>query len=181
MKSLKSLAGVLCITACCSNNVLAAELSVSTSASDNSQYTLQDVCHRLNIAKSVCTNNTIMAKLSPQPQSNQTIIPFVVVKNKWNFMDWFIGAAQAADSSQTLSADNDTMASGIYTATTLSAVDSDLASGNIKSGVTIFGIAGDSNVVDTSAGGANATANDIESGRKVWVNGVEITGTASCI
>jgi len=43
---------------------------------------------------------------------------------------------------QTLSADDDTVAAGIYEATTLSAVDTDLAAGNIKDGVTIFGFAG---------------------------------------
>ena len=44
--------------------------------------------------------------------------------------------------SQTLSAANDTVAAGYYAATTLSAVDTDLAAGNIKSGVSIFGKAG---------------------------------------
>ena len=43
---------------------------------------------------------------------------------------------------QTLSAANDTVAAGYYAATTLSAVDADLAVGNIKSGTTIFGFAG---------------------------------------
>ncbi|MDQ6996814.1 MAG: hypothetical protein Q9M82_05050, partial [Mariprofundus sp.] len=45
-------------------------------------------------------------------------------------------------STQSLSPANDTVAAGIYTATTLSAVDADLATGNIKSGVTIFGVVG---------------------------------------
>ena len=43
---------------------------------------------------------------------------------------------------QTLSTANDTVSKGVYAATTLSAVDTDLAVGNIKSGVTIFGKAG---------------------------------------
>jgi len=43
---------------------------------------------------------------------------------------------------QTLSAANDTVSAGYYDATTLSAVDTDLVAGNIKSGSTIFGVAG---------------------------------------
>jgi hypothetical protein len=40
---------------------------------------------------------------------------------------------------QTLSDANETVNKGVYAATTLSAVDADLAAANIKSGVTIFG------------------------------------------
>ncbi|MFA5779928.1 MAG: DUF1566 domain-containing protein [Elusimicrobiota bacterium] len=43
---------------------------------------------------------------------------------------------------QTLSAANETVSAGYYAATTLSAVDADLAVGNIKTGVNIFGKAG---------------------------------------
>jgi hypothetical protein len=43
---------------------------------------------------------------------------------------------------KTLSAANDTVAAGYYAATTLHAVDADLAAGNISTGVTIFGING---------------------------------------
>jgi len=55
--------------------------------------------------------------------------------------------------------------------------DADLASGNIKAGATIFGVAGDSNVVDTSSG--DATASDIANGKKAWVDGLEVTGSAA--
>jgi len=53
--------------------------------------------------------------------------------------------------------------------------DADLISANIKAGITLFGIAGNSNVVDTSSG--TATAAQILSGLKAWVDGVEITGS----
>jgi len=43
---------------------------------------------------------------------------------------------------QSLSADNETVSAGYYAATTLSAVDADLAAENIASGVTIFGKVG---------------------------------------
>ena len=52
---------------------------------------------------------------------------------------------------QTLSDANDTVAAGYYAATTLHAVDADLAVGNIATGKTIFGFAGTS-----SAGGGGA-------------------------
>ena len=55
--------------------------------------------------------------------------------------------------------------------------DADLISANIKSGITIFGVTGNSNVVDTSSG--DAVASDLATGKKAWVDGAEITGTAS--
>lgn len=52
--------------------------------------------------------------------------------------------------------------------------DPDLLPGNIKSNVSIFGVPGDSNVVDTSSG--DATSADILAGKKVWVDGNEVIG-----
>lgn len=52
--------------------------------------------------------------------------------------------------------------------------DADLISANIKAGKNIFGVAGNSNVVDTSAG--DATAAQILSGKKAYVDGALITG-----
>jgi hypothetical protein len=74
----------------------------------------------------------------------------------------------------------DGMYSGAITAT---ANDANLVSGNIKGGVTIFGVAGDPqvvttgdpNVVNTSSG--TAVAGDILIGKKAWVTGAEVTGT----
>ncbi|MCP3954023.1 MAG: DUF1566 domain-containing protein [Desulfobacterales bacterium] len=54
-----------------------------------------------------------------------------------------------------------------------------MVTGNIKSGVSIFGVAGDSNVVNTSTG--DAVAGDLLSGKKAWVAGSEVTGTASSV
>ena len=71
---------------------------------------------------------------------------------------------------QTLSNANQTVNAGYYAATTLSAVDADLATGNIRSGVSVFGVAGSSDVVNTSTG-------DILSGKKAYVAGGEITGS----
>lgn len=52
--------------------------------------------------------------------------------------------------------------------------DSNLIAGNIKSGVTIFGVEGNSNVVNTSTG--DATAAQILSGKKAYVKGALVTG-----
>ena len=53
--------------------------------------------------------------------------------------------------------------------------DNDLVSGNIRSGVIIFNVSGDSNVVDTSTG--DAVAADIRKGKKAFVNGNMVEGT----
>jgi hypothetical protein len=54
--------------------------------------------------------------------------------------------------------------------------DADLVSGNIRAGQNIFGVTGDVNVVNTVTG--DATAADIASGKKAWVDGAEVTGAA---
>ena len=89
---------------------------------------------------------------------------------------WVDGAEVTGSiATQTLSNANDTVAAGNYAATTLGAVDTDLAVGNIRSGVTIFGVAGKTEVVDTTSG--DAVAGEILLGKKAWVDGLERTGT----
>jgi hypothetical protein len=53
--------------------------------------------------------------------------------------------------------------------------DADLVPGNVRAGVEMFGVPGDPDVVDTASG--NAVASEIASGRRVWVDGAEVTGT----
>jgi hypothetical protein len=55
--------------------------------------------------------------------------------------------------------------------------DPDLVTGNIKSGVNLFGVSGDANVVNTGA--ATATATDMVSGKTAYVNGSLVTGTVT--
>lgn len=50
---------------------------------------------------------------------------------------------------------------------------------NIKSGVTLLGQAGDSNVVDTELSSGAATASAIVSGYSAFVNGSRVDGTAT--
>lgn len=54
-----------------------------------------------------------------------------------------------------------------------------IVAGNIKSGVTILGQAGSSMVVDTTISADAAAAGSIVSGKKAYVNGSLITGSAS--
>ena len=63
---------------------------------------------------------------------------------------------------------------GYYATKTVTAQDNDLVSGNIRSGVNIFGVSGNSSVVDTGAG--DASASDILQGKKAYVAGSEVTG-----
>jgi hypothetical protein len=64
---------------------------------------------------------------------------------------------------------------GFYDAFDLNVVDTDLNSDNIRSGVSLFGISGNSNVVNTSSG--DAVAGDILFGKLAWVDGSELTGS----
>jgi len=82
-------------------------------------------------------------------------------------------------STQTLSNSTTTVAAGYYNADNLVSIDTDLVTGNIKSNITIFGIAGDSNVVNTSSG--DAISSDILSGKIAWVDGSQTTGSANCV
>ncbi len=66
-------------------------------------------------------------------------------------------------------------AAGFYAAFDLATVQPDLDSANIRGGATIFGVAGDPNVADTSSG--NSQGNDIRQDKKAWVDGTEVTGT----
>lgn len=54
-----------------------------------------------------------------------------------------------------------------------------IISGNIKSGVTILGVAGSSSVVDTKD--ATAAAGTIVSGKTAYINGAKVTGSLTLI
>lgn len=69
--------------------------------------------------------------------------------------------------------------SGSGTVSIASAEQAKLKSANIKSGVTILGVAGSSTVVDTSD--ATAAAGTIVNGKTAYVNGAKITGSLTTI
>jgi len=75
---------------------------------------------------------------------------------------------------KTLSPATTNMEAGYYQATNLTAVDPNLARGNIRSGVSIFGVSGKTEVVDTSSG--NAAEGDILLSKSAWVGGQQIDG-----
>lgn len=73
---------------------------------------------------------------------------------------------------------NQTIAAGTYCSGIQTiAGDSDLVSGNIRSGANIFGVAGSPSVVNTSD--ATATESYIASGKTAYVNGSKITGNVT--
>lgn len=76
---------------------------------------------------------------------------------------------------QTLSSTSPVVAAGFYSATDLTTVSANLVSSNVISGGNIFGVMGNAYVVNTAS--ANATANDILSGRTGYVKGAQVTGS----
>lgn len=75
---------------------------------------------------------------------------------------------------RTLSPTTTVVAAGYYAATNLTQVDPDLTASNVRAGVSLFGVTGDSDVVNTSSG--DATANDLLTGKTAWVAGSEVNG-----
>ena len=57
--------------------------------------------------------------------------------------------------------------------------DASLVSGNIKSGATIFGVSGATNVIDTTLNSGAAGAANIISGYSAYVNGAKVDGSAT--
>ena len=90
----------------------------------------------------------------------------------------FVNGAQITGSLATQTVNNATVSqpAGIYAAFNLATMDTDLATGNIKSGVSIFGVNGKTEVVDTTEATSPVTAADMLSGKKAFVNGAQITG-----
>lgn len=92
--------------------------------------------------------------------------------------------ANNGDTSGTISTKNGTVTvpEGYTTGGTVELASSQkslLVAGNIKSGVTLFGVAGSSMVVDTTMATSSASASTIMNGYKAFVNGAQVTGTAT--
>lgn len=88
----------------------------------------------------------------------------------------------AAKSSSDLTASNLTVTApaGYYaSAASKTLSDASLVSGNIKSGATIFGVSGATNVIDTTLASGAAAAAQILSGYSAFVNGSKVDGSAT--
>ncbi|MDQ0114347.1 hypothetical protein [Paenibacillus harenae] len=72
---------------------------------------------------------------------------------------------------------NQTVQQGYHNGAGIVQGDTDLISANIKAGVNIFGVAGKTQVVDTTEGTMPAAAAQILTGRKAFVNGALVTGS----
>ncbi len=130
-------------------------------------------------ADTMPTTDEIMAKTPSTNASGAVEGEVLSGKTFWGLTQGAWGTRTGTIATVTLSAANDTVSNGYYAATTLHAVDTDLATNNIRSGVTIFGFAGNTNVVDTSTG--NAVAGDVKSGQVAWVQGAVVTGTIATV
>lgn len=59
--------------------------------------------------------------------------------------------------------------------------DANLISENIKAGISIFGVSGDTNIVDTTEDENSASSNNVQSGRVAFVNGAKIIGNVETL
>ena len=157
-----------------------------------SSYTLGDIYNRLDTGVmgtlstfteptsgpgtgTMHTLNDIMGIAPVKDNANGATAADVLTSKKF----WGLSGGQWGEQTGGLATqviDNSTVnqGAGYYSAFNLSVIDKKLASDNIRNGVTIFGVTGNPEVVDTSSG--DATAADIASGKKAWVGGHEVTG-----
>lgn len=174
---------------------LGASLDSPAEPSDpaSAMYTLPDVYNRLDTGAagakragpfaepaagptvgSMRTTDEIMAKAPALNANAATDADVLAGKEYWGLAGGAWGKRSGAMIIRSLSAASADVAAGCYAATNLVQVDPRLATGNIRGGKTIFGVVGDANVMDTSAG--DATAGDLLAGKKAYAAGAEVTG-----
>jgi hypothetical protein len=129
------------------------------------------------ITTDVCSTKTFFG--ASQSDWNTKTGALTIDASKMLSTATYCGVTGSITSSDSITGSNGTLAitipDGYYSGSkTATASDTNLLSGNIKSGINIFGVDGNSNVVDTSSGSAAST--DILTGKKAWVDGVELTG-----
>lgn len=127
-------------------------------------------------AANIKSGVTIFGKLGTYDDS---VTPITAGTVKTGLEGFVNGVKVTGSGTQTLTDANDTVAAGYYEATTLSAVDADLATDNIKAGVTIFGVAGKTEVVDTTDAVQPVIAARMRDDDIAFVNGSKITGTGT--
>jgi len=173
----------------------AGDLDSPSAPGATSSYTLEDVYKRLEAGTAgapstftepaagptvgtMHTLNEIMGKAPASDNANGAAASDVLSgKTFWGLRTGGWGPQTGSLTTQT--PDNTTVSqpAGYYAAFNLSTVDANLATANIRSGVSIFGVGGDANVVNTGSG--DAVAGDMLVGKKAWVDGGEVTGTAA--
>ena len=85
------------------------------------------------------------------------------------------GTEIGGDKIKTLSAANEVVEEGYYKPTTLAAIDGDLVTGSIKSGINLFGVAGHTDVRNVSDG--DAVLANVQTGKTFYaVGGARKTG-----
>jgi len=169
------------------------------SAADSAMFTLEDIYDRLDTG-AAGTKRTgafteppsglgitghsldgIMAKAPATNASAATALDVLTGKAYWGLSGEAWGQQTGAvpvgnDLNGTDGSLVITIRDGLYLGSkTATASDTDLVTGNIKNGASIFGVAGKTEVVDTSTG--SAVAGEILETRKAWVDGAEVTGT----
>ncbi len=180
---------------------LAGDLDAPASPSDSgsAMFTLEDLYKRLNDGtagakrsgaftgpvaapgSTMHTLNDIMIKAPALDGSAATAAEVVAGKTFWGLSagsNWGVRTGSMINVSPqniTPSTAPQTITKGYHDGTGTVTGDANLVSANIKSGATIFGVGGDTNVVDTSSG--DAAASDMLSGKKAWVAGAEVTGS----
>jgi hypothetical protein len=180
---------------------VAGDLDAPASPSDpgSAMFTLQDLYNRLSYGTAgtkrsgafagpvatpgptMYTLDQLMAKAPAISASAATAPEVLTGKTFWGLgtgSSWGAHTGSMANVGAqhiTPGATSQTITQGYHDGTGTVAGDANLASGNIKSGVSIFGVSGNGNVVDTSSG--DAAAGDMLSGKKAWVDGAEVTGT----
>ena len=167
------------------------------SSPGSAMYTLEDLYRRLDAgtpggkrigaftgptagpANTGRTLDELMAKAPVTNANAATSNDTLTGKVYWGLNSGQWGTHTGSMAVAALSDTNGVVPAGYHAATNLTAVDTDLAGTNIRSGATIFGVSGDPNVADTSSG--DATAADILDARRAWVGGNEVTGTAAVL
>ena len=129
------------------------------------------------------TLNDVMAKAPASDNTNgATASQVLTSKTYWSLQGstWGTGTGTMPNNSAvtiTPRTTAQTIAVGYHNGSGTVSGDTNLVTGNIRAGSTIFGVAGKTSVVDTATG--TAAVEDIAGGKTAYVNGTQITGTAN--
>jgi hypothetical protein len=168
----------------------------------SAMFTLEDIYNRLGTGAAgtkrpgvfvepssgpAATGHTLdeVMGLAPTVDDTNGAVPAEILSGKtlWGLTggDWGLKTGTMPNNgavTYTPTTTNQTVAAGYHNGSGVVSGDADLVPTSIRSGINIFGVAGDSNVVNTSSG--DAGSGDILTGKKAWVDGSEVTGSLTC-